>query len=553
MESYALSFFSVIAALLFMHALAHAQQSENTDTPPGSVSFAFDSLGVFGEASGSRDTVYSEQDVSAGRIFLGGKGRFWGVSSSVRLLVSTEITDTRQDMNLYSAEQSYEWIQVTLGDHYPEYGRLSVAGMRTRGFAVALRPGPFRFEANVGQTHRAVEGDSLAGREGTFRRALYGMRLGYDDGKDIRVMASVAKMRDGLGSIARPNGTLPQENVLGGLEASMRILASLTYKGEIGGSAHTRDLESALIRPEGIPDWVTSFITPHSSTSLQYSMRHELRLSLPDVRLTALYSRVNSEYSSLGATQLLGDWEEVKLDARLSLLRSTMQAGGFLSHRSNNLNDDRYLTTRQFSGGGSLNMSVSRGVYLNTMYSFMLESNDAENPADMKRMLTNALFVQPTIELYGDEVIHHFDVTASIQTTRDFIATNFPSLDFSSLNAGCNYFASFTGLFTVMAGYTLVSNANVLDATRRHITSGRLIWDLFERRLSTSLNATYSVARADIPANEDNQRFDFTLTARYAFSAEEHLQLDLRRSDYVDAIASDFSELIGSIKYIRGI
>jgi hypothetical protein len=282
-------------------------------------------------------------------------------------------------------------------------------------------------------------------------------------------------------------------------------------------------------------------------------MRHELKLMLTDASVSALYSRVNSEYSSLGSEQMLSDWQEIKLDSRVSLLRRKLQLSGFFSHRNNNLNDDRFLTTRQVSGGGSMNLYAWRGVYLNAMYSAMLESNDALEIVDMKRLLSHAFFVQPSFEIYGEDVIHHLDITTSIQTTRDIIGAQFPTLDFSSFTAGGNYFASFTGLFTFLAGYTLVLNSGVLDASTRHLLSGRLIWDLLEKRLSTSLNTTYTIAEAELAGTEDNRRLDFILMARYSFSPSEHVQLDLRQTEYVDYFAADFSEFIGSIKYIRGI
>jgi hypothetical protein len=195
-----------------------------------------------------RDTLHSERDMNAGRIFLGGNGGFWGVSSKVTLFVSTEMNDVRQDMNLYSIENSYEWLSVSLGDHYPNYGQLSLAGIRARGVGIALKPGNFRLEANVGQTHRAVEGDSLANRGGTYSRWLYGARLGYDNGDDVKIYVNVAKMLDGVSSISNPYGSMPQENLLGGVDVQARFDHGLSYKAELVGSAHTRDVESALIR-----------------------------------------------------------------------------------------------------------------------------------------------------------------------------------------------------------------------------------------------------------------------------------------------------------------
>ncbi len=534
-------------------ALAQETDPPKSDTSRTSTYFSFDSLGVYGETSGLRDTIQSERNAQSGRIFLGGSGGFWGVSTNVALFLSTDLSGEKQDMNVYAVENSYKWIHVSIGDHYPVYGQLSLSGVRTRGVGIALSPGSFRFEANYGQTERAIEGDSAAGRIGAYSRWMYGARVGYDDGNDVKVSANIVKLKDGVTSILNPNGAMPQENLLAGVDIQFHIDDALVYKGEIAGSAHTRDLESAAITPDGIPDWIGGLISPHSSTSVQYSTRHELKLRLTDVTVSALYSRVNSGYSSLGSEQLASDWQEIKLDSRVSLLHRKLQVSGFFSHRNNNLNDDRFLTTRQVSGGGTMSMYTWRGVYINAMYSFMLETNDAVAVADMRKSLTHSFFVQPSFEFYGSNVIHHIDLTASIQTVKDHIAVLFPSLDFSSFNLGGNYFASFTELFTFLANYTLVLNASALDGSVRHLVSGRLLWDLFDNVLSTSLNATYTSAKADLVGIEDNQRFDFELMARYSFSPSEQIQLDLRRTEYVDFIYSGFNEFIGSIKYIRGI
>ena len=518
-----------------------------------SVIFDFDSVGVYGEKYDNADTVVSERPGQTARLFLRGSGRFWGVETLADIFVSSEFTNDRQDMNRISVDGRYQWLQFSLGDHYPYYGNFSISGIRTRGIGVAVSPGHFRLQMNVGQSQTAIEGDSALFRYGMYRRWLYAGRVGWENEEKFYTHINIIKAKDDQHSISRPFGATPQENLMGGWDFGFQLFQKLFFKSEIVFSAHTRDLESTELQIDEFPGFLKGLFRPFTSSSFEYSFKEEMRLLFDTWSLAGFFSRVNSGYSSLGTGFLLSDWQEYRLDSKFSFQNRKINLGFYFGQRNNNLADDRALTTRQSTAGTTFLIRPNQSLYVNSSYSILFETNDATVDSMRRDNIAHTILVQPAIDIFGDVAIHHFDIIASVQSLKDRNPQSVQVFDFTTLNLGTNYMLSLPSPLTVIAGYNVILSKTSLEASTRHLTSGRVMWEMFRSRLSNSLSTTYTRAFSDMLYILDNTRWDFVLNTTYRLTAGENINLDLRQTFYTDKVGKDFKEFIGFLRYTRGL
>jgi len=547
----------IVALALALPILVYAQIPDTTQTGAStavapSVIFDFDSVGVFSEVYANPDTVLGDRPPSAGRVFLRGSGSFWGVQTTVDLFISSEMRSDMQDINRFSLEGRYDWLQFFLGDHYPMYSEYTLNGIRTRGVGLMLSPGKFRFQLNIGQSQRPLEGDTVTLRSGMYRRWVYATRIGYEDQDKFFTHIGVIKLKDDVGSISAPFGTTPQENLMTGWDLGLRLWEKLQFKSEFVVSAHTRDLESSEIEIEKFPGFLKGIFRQHTSSSFEYSFKEELRLNFEKSAFSGFYTRVNSGFSSLGVGFLLSDWQEYRLDSRFYLMDRRLNLGFFFGQRMNNLSDDRLLTTKQTSGGTTIVVRPTDYLYVNTTYSVLLETNDASVDTLARNNISHTFFIQPSIDIFGRTVVHHFDVVASVQTLRDRKAIAPQLFDFTTLNLGANYILSLPIALTVFTGYNLLLSETALENSARHSGTARLIWSMFKGRLSNALNLTYTSAKSDVASLLDNRRWDFVLNMTYRFSTLDNVRLDLRQTIYSDKVGKSYKEFVGYLRYTRG-
>jgi hypothetical protein len=517
------------------------------------VTFDFDSVGVYSEVYQNQDTVVGERPPTAGRVFLRGSGSFWGVRTNVDLFVSSELRSDMQDINRFSLEAQKDWFQFYLGDHYPMYSQYTLNGVQTRGLGIMLSPGNFRFQINVGQNQRAYEGDSAAYRPGMYRRWMYATRMGFENEEYFYTHIGIVKLKDEPSSINVPFGTTPQENLMGGWDIGFKLWERLRFKSEFVLSANTRDLESAEIDIEKFPSFLKSVFKEHTSSSFDYMFKEDLRLNFENSAYSAYYSRVNSGFNSLGVGFLLSDWQEYRLDSRFYFMDRRLNLGLFHGQRWNNLSSDRSLTTNQKTVGTMIVVRPTNFFYVNTTYLLLLETNDASSDSLARDNITHTLFIQPSVDIFLQSAVHHFDLVASIQTLNDRKASGLQVYDFSTLNLGANYMLSLPLPLTVFTGYNLMLSETALENSTRHSGTVRLLWTMFKNRLSNGLHATFTSAKSVVASILDNNRWDFVLNLTYRLSKADNIRLDGRQTIYSDKVGKSYNEFVGYLRYTRGL
>lgn len=249
-------------------------------------------------------------------------------------LLSTEGSAARQQINQFAIHPTWGWGRAHIGDFSHEFSRFTLSGINIRGAGIELYPGIFRFQAIGGQTQRAVKADPYSS---TYSRYLGGMKIGVGREESAFFDIIFVKSKDNSASLNREVfmetkplpadstivdtsyiGTSPQENMIIGVNTSVKLLDNMIrFKGEVAGSAYTRDLYSEEATSANIPDFVSKIYKPRISFNADYAYSTELAFSYDLLDAQAGYTYVGPGYTSLGLSSLSND--KKILDGKLGL------------------------------------------------------------------------------------------------------------------------------------------------------------------------------------------------------------------------------------------
>lgn len=129
------------------------------------------------------------------------------------ILISTEGSSARQDINQYGINPRWDWGSLYLGDFSMEFSKYTLSGIRIRGAGLELFPGNFRFSVAAGLTQRAVIGGA---QNGSYKRLIFSTKIGYGNESSSYIDFILTRVKDEITSldqtiksitILTPNGT----------------------------------------------------------------------------------------------------------------------------------------------------------------------------------------------------------------------------------------------------------------------------------------------------------------------------------------------------------
>lgn len=331
------------------------------------------------------------------RVNFQGEFNFSRLKVPVALLLSSENSSSRQQLNLLSISPTWGWGQLHLGNANMRLSDFTLNGESVLGGGVELHPGVFRFSAAVGRANRAVEGIPGGfpyGQPGTFSRSLYAARIGvgrqsrgvgFSQGSFIDLNMLYA--RDDTASIARALGTRAQENLVADLDGKLLLFEKkLRLSGEIAASAHTRDLHNSPVQLDSVESKYKSlvklfdnFFDIRLSTRVGYAYRFAAEWSEPSFGLLAEALTVSPGFTSLGRPYFQNDRVEYSLAPRLALARNKLQLRAMLGLRRDNLAGEKLSTTRRLNVDFSFQARPGRAFSL--LGKFSNYSRNTDTPA----------------------------------------------------------------------------------------------------------------------------------------------------------------------------
>ena len=390
--------------LIFVASNSTAQEDVTAPAEPNTTTNSSKALDIRGEV-GTFGELYGisgherRRPSSTGRIFLRSTLTAWnGISASLNLMLSTEGSSARQDINQVDFNPRWRWGEAHLGDFTGELSSLTLSGIRVRGGAVSILPGKLRFSLLSGRTTRSVE---TTGSGRAYERSLTGVRLGYGREGSSTFDLIVIGARDRLTSLTSPSvdtsttDTLfgeseqnplvvtPQENLVVSTATNIMLLQKkLKWRTEIAGSAITRDRRSAELDHTGVPEFLNNLFMPRKSSAADFAYQTDLSLELKQVTLNAGFHRIGPGYVSLGLASLSPDKQEITAGANVRFKRGYLRIDGATQH--DNLIDQKSFTTDRLRLGTMLSFRMNKGWNMTAGLMYMGMLNHA--PSDTTRV-----------------------------------------------------------------------------------------------------------------------------------------------------------------------
>lgn len=360
----------VTGAMCLFVSLDVASQDDApaSDQPPSAPSSSPIQLsgeaGAFGEVydiSGAE----KRRPSSTGRLYLRSTLSAWGsVSASLNLMLSTEGSSSRQDINRMDFNPRWRWGSAHLGDFVEELTPLTLSGVRIRGGAVMFSPSTWRLSLISGLTTRAVSSQSGSR---AYERSITGVRVGFGKNDGTSVDLFVLNARDRLSSLANlPEDTLvpdtsaidttgpdleqnpvtvtPQENLVVSMASRLALFdRKITWRNEVGASAITRDRRSAELDNSDVPDFLQNLFTPRKSSGADFAYSSDLSLTLKRLAVNTGFHYVGPGYVSLGVSSLMSDKREITAGVSYRFQGGMVRLDGSL--QQDNLIDQKSFTT----------------------------------------------------------------------------------------------------------------------------------------------------------------------------------------------------------------
>ena len=178
---------------------------ENNITEADSSSFVEKNFKVTGDA-GVYGELYSTQGherrrpSSTARLFIRPTFSLFNlVDIPIEILISTEGSTARQNINQYGINPSWGWGTAHLGDFTENFSEFTLNGIIIRGGGITINPGIFRFVVASGFTQRAVEGGA---ENGSYDRFLFASRLGIGKESSSYFDLIVVKAKDKISNVS---------------------------------------------------------------------------------------------------------------------------------------------------------------------------------------------------------------------------------------------------------------------------------------------------------------------------------------------------------------
>ena len=363
---------------------------------------------------------------------------FGGLSMGLDLLLSSEGSDVRQNINQVGLHPGWSWGRLHLGDFSETVSEYTMQGTRVRGAGIDLTPGILRFSVQGGRAQRAIAAGADAA---VYKRNIIAGRLGLggDDGTFVELQLLRAKddpnsiesvlvvvdtlLVDTIPDALRPEyATTPQDNLVAGLAGQLSLFRrALQIRAEGAAGLTSRDVRSREIDADSvdIPGFMEAIFPTRISSHADYAYRVDGTLALRALNLRGGYEYLGAGYTSLGLPYLMNDRRSYDVGGSLRLLQNRVQLQAQYGHQNNNLLGQKLETTQRNTA--SVNLMTRWSARLTTTVGVLqnLVANDAAVDTfvvnNQSRALTATVFVQQ--DLFGRPGV--FSIAYAVHQTED--------------------------------------------------------------------------------------------------------------------------------------
>ncbi len=434
----------------------------------------------------------------------------------------------------------YKWATLHLGTRTMSLGKYTFNNHSFNGIGFELKPGNWRFSSFYGNLRRARPEDflSIQRLEPIFKRTGFGMKGGFDDGKDA-FLVSLFKAWDNPNSIPAPDSSFqifPSENVIISLETVKAISSNINLKAEYAQSGFT---ENRNINTNTNTSFIRNYaglLETNESTRWNKAFDLGLHLTLKKATLSVQYERIDPGFRTMGALFFLNDLENIHMGLKLRLWKNKLQISGKAGVQKNNLDGTQVNKYSRFVGSGMLNLQATERLSLFGSASsfnnvvFRSSIQDVNSPLTVTELVLNnedynlgaSYLVQKSQNLQGNLQLN-LNFSKGLSIENDIIQSD---ANTQSSNLMAYYTLQFVPSkwgITIMGGRQAISFGSTKN--QNMITGVGLNKTLFRDLINVSLNTNISFNKQWIEEslNAKGQLLNLGVTASYKIN--ESMQL----------------------------
>ncbi len=522
-------------------------------------SFIFDNAQLTGQASlygelYNVDGINRRRPPSTGRFLFTptlSLSRYASISADVML--STEGSYARQDMNIMGLHPSWRWGKAHLGDYTDSFSLYTYNGIRIKGAEIDLFPKKLRFTVGGGQTKRAVDGNVVVQ---SYAQHMMAGRLGYGKEQGSYFDLIFVKVKDDLGSLTKrdsieynyvivdtleteldtlwveppynPYTVTPQENVIAGIATRLGLFEDkVNLLIEASGSGYTKNLNNAPVSPDSVdmPDIfrgvVDRIYSPRRSSNVDFAVNSRLQFSVQKWRSELIYRYIGPGYISLATPSTINDRQELGMSTSGRIGNHRLRFNW--SRYSDNLLDQKEETNvrNQIRTSWAMNTEKWRS---SVNMSYLLMGNDAAVDS-LEWDFDNIVFSTHQAYLFDQtSVFRQAGLQYTYQTSDKNMPQNRIQSHYHTVNLTGQIRLRQTLNLNLSTGLSFRDTGTQGSYTTQ-VYSLRLTHSAFKNRLSTSLFSASSMIR-------DTRTFRTGLTSSYRLTRQNSLVLNLSYNDF---------------------
>ena len=467
------------------------------------------------------------------------------------ILLSTEGSYARQQINRISIHPEWSWGKAHIGDFSHQFSRFTLNGETITGGGLELFPGSFRLEIVGGRTRRKTDN----GINSTYARYLGGLKIGIMNKKGFNFNLSIIKAKDDVASLPREitndnsntsthYNTTPKEDLVVGLDTKFNISKFFTFNAEVAASALTRDLNSTLVESEYIPKIATDIYKIRTSTNADYAYQTGLNFNSDVANAAVSYLVINPGYQSLGLTTNMNDLRALSANGSIRLLGKKLTLGGNYKVQNDNLLSQKDFTLTRRNFGLSARYQPIQTVSLAVNATRYIMKNDAEENIKKIENIVSSLSVNAMWRLKFFKMSHSLTASYSHQMSEDM---NIQRSNYSTVSNNINL-----GISTMINDYWTVSpritfnSFNLMNQfNQKTQTYSMMVLNRLRKvKLTNSLTFTYmnsSYIRSSV----------IVLQTGYNLTKSDIVKLNIRSSFYFAKVGQmpNFNEHRATLNY----